>query len=101
MHFFEFEMSIVYKRAQSSHIYSHTSVTFKNFKAPEKELFLKMILKAIFGLCMVTFSRAFPQAPFQTTTLAPLEPGCRYEKIEVQDVVHKEVLEEKCHDLKK
>jgi len=64
---------------------------------------MKIMLTTIVGLCMVTFSGAFPQVSLETTTLPPLEPGsgCRYEDIEFTELIEKEVLEKKCHDVNK
>jgi len=56
------------------------------------------MLTTIVGLCMVTFSGAFPQVSLETTTLPPLEPGCHYEDIEFTELIEKEVLEKKCHN---
>ena len=62
---------------------------------------MKIMLTTIVGLCMVTFSGAFPQGSLETTTLPPLEHGCRYEDIEFTELIEKEVLEKKCHDVSK
>ena len=43
---------------------------------------MKIILTAIVGFCMVTFTGAFPQNSLETTSLPPLETGCHYENIE-------------------
>jgi len=62
---------------------------------------MKIMLTTIVGLCMVTFSGAFPQVSLETTTLPPPEPGCRYEDIEFTELIEEEVLETKCHDVNK
>lgn len=54
---------------------------------------MKTMLTAIVGLCMVTFSGAFPQNP---TTLDPLPAGCRYENQEITETIHKEIFEKEC-----
>jgi len=62
---------------------------------------MKIILTAIVGFCMVTFTGAFPQNSLETTSLPPLEPGCHYEDIEFTEVVEDEILEKQCHDVNK
>ena len=62
---------------------------------------MKIMLTTIVGLCMVTFSGAFPQVSLETTTLPPPEPGCRYEDIEFTEVVEDEIFEKQCHDVNK
>jgi len=62
---------------------------------------MKIMLTTIVGLCMVTFSGAFPQGSLETTTLPPLEAGCRYEDIEYTEIIEEEVLETECHDVNK
>ena len=61
----------------------------------------KIMLIAIVGFCMVTFTGAFPQNSLETTSLPPLEPGCHYEDIEFTEVVEDEILEKQCHDVNK
>merc|ERR1712241_1550406 len=77
--------------------------TFKSQQdVPEKRYLnskiaiMKIMLTTIVGLCMVTFSGAFPQVSLETTTLPPPEPGCRYEDIEFTELIEEEVLEKKC-----
>jgi len=62
---------------------------------------MKIMLTTIVGLCMVTFSGAFPQVSLETTTLPPPKPGCHYEDIEFTELIEEEVLETKCHDVSK
>merc|ERR1712008_57672 len=92
---------------------SRTLVTFKSQQndSPEKERLrfkkmavMKTTLTAIIGLCMVTFSGAFPQnnpSDISTTTLAPLPDGCHYEYHEFIDLIDVEIIEKKCFEVGK